>query len=138
MHITDENEVNKGKKDPDNLKTRIIQMALDFAVKHNLPCALTLDAYFPGASVFTLANSFQSIELKQPLATLIIRVEKNCVAYYIADKVPEGKKGPGRPRKYGKKVRLTDLFDPPHLFSKAKCPVCGKTADITFMAVNLR
>ena len=59
-HITDEKAE---KEDCGNLKTRIIQMALDFAIRHNMPCILTLDAYFPGASVFFLANSFWSIEL---------------------------------------------------------------------------
>ncbi len=32
---------------------------------------------------------------------------------------------------------MTDLFDLPHLFSKAQCLVYGKTVDITFLAVNL-
>lgn len=135
-HITDEKEQKKGEKDNDNLKTRIIRMALDFAIRHNLPCILTLDAYFPGASVFNLANSIWSVELKQPLVTLIIRAKKNCVAYYAA-RVPEGKKRPGRPAKYGKKVTLTDLFDLPCLFSKAPCQVYGKTEDISIMAINL-
>ena len=133
VHINKENTAKEGKC---HLKTRIVQMALDFAVRHNLPCVLTLDAYFPGASVFILANSFWSIELKQPFVTLIIRAEKNCVAYYAA-KVPEGKKGPGRPAKYGEKVTLTDLFDMPCLFSKAQCLVYGKTEDISVMAINL-
>ncbi len=88
-HITDEKDEKEGKTDNDNLKTRIVQMALDFAVRHNQPCVLTLDAYFPGASVFNQADSIWSIEIKQPLVTLIIRAEKNCVAYYEA-KVPEG------------------------------------------------
>jgi hypothetical protein len=73
--------------------------------------------------------------LKQPLVTLIIRAKKNCVAYYEA-KVPEDKKGPGRPPKYGVKVTLTDFFKMPHLFSKAQCLVYGKTEEISFMAVN--
>ncbi len=132
VHINKENEAKEGKC---NLKTRIIQMALDFSVRHNLPCVLTLDAYFPSASVFILANSFWSIELKQPFVTLIIRAKKNCVAYNAA-KVPEGKKRPGRPLKYGEKVKLTDLFNLPHLFSKAQCLVYGKTEEISFMAVN--
>ncbi len=88
-HITDEKEEKKIEKNNDNLKTRIVRTALDFAIRHNQPCVLTLDAYFPGAPVFNLANSIWSIELKQPLATLIIRAKKNCVAYYAA-KVPEG------------------------------------------------
>ncbi|MDM8544753.1 hypothetical protein QUF90_27080 [Desulfococcaceae bacterium HSG9] len=57
------------------------------------------------------------------------------MAYHKAE-VPEGKKRPGRPPEYGVKVKLTDFFNMPHLFSKAKCPVYGKTEDITFMAVN--
>ncbi len=64
-HITDEN---RDKKAKGNLKTRIVQMALDFALKRNQPCILTLDAYFPAASVFNLADSIWSIKLKQPLA----------------------------------------------------------------------
>ena len=132
-HITDDNA---DPEDPEtNLKTRIVQMALDFALKHNLPSVLTLDAYFPGASVFILANSFWSVELKQPLVTLIIRAEKNCVAYYEPQK-QEGKKGPGRPPKYGEKVTLTDFFESPHLFSQAQCLVYGKTEEISFMAIN--
>jgi len=50
--------------------------------------------------------------------------------------VPEGKKRPGRPAKYGVKVRLTYFFNLPHLFSKAKCLVYGKLEDISFMAIN--
>jgi len=56
--------------------TRIVQMAIDFALRHNLPCVLVLDAFFPGAAVFKLAASVWSIELKQPLLTLIIRAKK--------------------------------------------------------------
>ena len=132
-HITDDNA---DPEDPEtDLKTRIVQMASDFALKHNLPSVLTLDAYFPGASVFIQANSFWSVELKQPLVTLIIRAKKNCVAYYEPQK-QEGKKGPGRPPKYGEKVTLTDFFESPHLFSQSQCLVYGKTEEISFMAIN--
>ena len=72
-HITDETDE---EEENSNLMTRIVQMALDFAIKHNMPFILTLDAYFPGASVFILANSFWSLELKKPFVTLIIRAKK--------------------------------------------------------------
>jgi hypothetical protein len=133
-HITEDNSDQETSKP--NLKTRIVQMALDFALKHNLPSVLTLDAYFPCAAVFLLANYFWSIELKQPFLTLIIRAKKNCVAYYEAQK-SEGEKGKGRPAKYGEKVTLTDFFQSPHLFSKAQCLVYGKTEEVSYMAVNL-
>jgi hypothetical protein len=132
-HIDKENETDE---DQDNLKTRIVQMALDFSLRHNLPCILTLDAYFPCASVFHFAYSIWSIDLKAPLVTLIIRAKKNCVAYYEAEKIA-GKKPPGRPAKYGEKVKLTDFFDKPHLFSKKQCQVYGKVEEISIMAINL-
>jgi len=133
-HVTEDNPDQETSKS--NLKTRIVQMALDFALKHNLPSVLTLDAYFPCAAVFLLANSFWSDELKQPLLTLIIRAKKNCVAYYEAKK-SEGEKGSSHPPKYGEKVTLIDLFQSPRLFSKAQCLVYGKTEEVSYMAVNL-
>lgn len=132
-HIDTENEVDKNQ---DNLKTRIIQMALDFSLRHNLPCLLILDAYFPCTSVFQLAASIWSMELKAPLVTLIIRAKNNCVAYYEAPKV-EGKRPKGRPAQYGKKVKLRDFFDKAHLFSRQQCQIYGKIEEISIMAINL-
>jgi len=132
-HIDKGTEANP---DPDNLKTRIIRMALDFSLRHHLPCLLVLDAYFPCASVFHLAASIWSIELKAPLITLIIRAKNNCVAYYEAPKV-EGKRPKGRPAQYGKKVKLTDFFDKPHWFSRQPCQVYGKIEEISVLAINL-
>jgi hypothetical protein len=82
-----------------------------------------------------LANSIWSIELKQPLVTLIIRAKKNCVAYYQAKKPNEKK--PGRDPKYGKKVKLMDFFDRLHLFSTKQCTIYGKIEDVSIMAINL-
>jgi hypothetical protein len=40
-------EDDKEEKTPETLATRIVQMAIDFAVRHDLPSILTLDAFFP-------------------------------------------------------------------------------------------
>jgi hypothetical protein len=40
-------ENNKTENDRETLGTRIIQMAIDFAARHDLPSILTLDAFFP-------------------------------------------------------------------------------------------
>lgn len=85
--------------------------------------------------MFNLANSIWSIELKQPLLTLIIRAKKNCVAYYEAEKPKEKKKG--RHAKYGKKVILMQLFDQPELFSKMPCHVYGKIEEVSILPLNL-
>jgi hypothetical protein len=130
IHIGKENE-------NETLQTRIINMAIDFSLRHNLPCIFTLDAYFPSASIFKLADSIWSIELKQPLITLIIRAKRNCVAYYEAKKQECNHKEQVRLPKYGKKVKLTDFFDQLDLFSQAKCLVYDKMEEISFMTINL-
>lgn len=132
IHIGQENE---GKGNVETLGTRIVQMALDFTIRHNLSSVLILDAFFPGAAVFNLAHSLWSIEFKQPLVTLIIRAKKNCVAYFEAEKHEQKK--PGRTLKYGVKVTLMELFDHIHLFSKMQCTVYGKVEDVSIMAINL-
>lgn len=91
--------------------------------------------FFPTAAVFNLAASIWSIDLRQPLITLIIRAKKNYVAYYKAQKPKKGKKG--RRPKYGKKVKLLDLFNQLHRFSKVKCEVYGKIEEVSIMALNL-
>ncbi len=116
--------------------TRIVQMAIDFASKNGKSCVLVLDAFFPCEAVFSLAYSAWSIKLQQPIVDLIIRAKKNCVAYYEAEAPIEKKRG--RPKKYGEKVTLMELFDSSaKLFKKAKCEVYGKSEEVSYMAINL-
>ena len=91
--------------------------------------------FFPSAAVFNLASSIWSIDLQQPLVTLIIRAKKSYVAYYEPQKPKKGKRG--RRPKYGKKVKLFDLFDQLHRFSKVKCEVYGKIEEVSIMTLNL-
>lgn len=126
---------NKTEGNRSALGTDIVNMAVDFAVKHNMPSVLTLDAFFPGAAVFSLAVSIYSVEIQQPLITLIIRAKKNCVAYF--EPVPSEVKKRGRPRKYGMKVKVMEIFDHPHLFSKQECSVYGKIEEVSVTTLNL-
>lgn len=119
----------------DTLGTRIVQMAIEFALAHDLPCVVILDAFFPSGAVFKLAASLWSIAIQQPLVTLIIRAKDNCVAYREPCQ-PQPRK-PGRPRKYGEKVHIKKLFDNPALFSRTACHIYGKAEEISIMALNL-
>jgi hypothetical protein len=119
----------------DTLGVRIVQMALDFAIKHDVSCIFTLGAFFPSAAVFHLASSVWSIRLKQPLLTLIVKAKKNCVTYFEAEQPEE--RGPGRPPKYGEKVKLMKLFDHPHLFSKALCHVYDTLEEASYATFDL-
>ena len=92
--------------------------------------------FSPSAAVFRLADSLWSIKHKCLLLTLIVRAKKNCVAYFKAE-TPQGKRGPGRPAIYGEKVKLFELFDQSHLFSKHRCSVYGKIEDISITTLDL-
>ena len=134
LHIGQEQENEKESKS-ETMGTRIVQMAIDFALRHNLACTLVLDAFFPSGAVFKLVDSVWSIELKQPLVNLIIRAKKNCVAYFKAEKSLEKKAG--RPSKYGDKVNLMELFDHLYLFAKIKCSIYGKEEEILISSLDL-
>jgi hypothetical protein len=125
----------KNEKNPDTLGVRIVQMALDFAIEHDLPCVLVLDAFFSNAAVFLRASSVWSIKLKQPLVTLIVKAKKSYVAYFEAEQSKE--RGPGRPPKYGQKVKLMELFDHTHLFSKTMCQVYGTVEEVSIATFDL-
>ncbi len=132
IHVNDDDNIEDS---TETLGTRIVQMAIDFAMKHSVYCILTLDAFSPSASVFKLAGSVLCVWHQVPLITLIIRAKKNCVAYFEAQ--TQQKKGPGRPPKYGEKVRLSDLFDHQHLFSKIECTIYGKVEEISITSRDL-
>ncbi len=126
---------NKSEEKQPVLSTGIINMTIDSALKHNIPSVLILDAFFPGACVFRLAASIYSIEIRQPLVTLIIRAKKNCAAYF--EPVPGEEKKRGCPRKYGMKVKIMEIFDHSHLFVKQECTIYGKIEEISITALNL-
>jgi len=81
---------------------------------------LVADAYYANRTIIgpLLAQGHQ----------LISRVRKNVVAFEPAP-VPK-RKGRGRPKKYGRKVRLSNLFKAWQSFSEAPSPVYGEQ-DIT-------
>ena len=63
------------------------------------------DAYFCKASTFTCADSTM-IENGEKLAEVVVRASSDTVAFTA----PAAKKTPGRPRKYGDKIRPYPLF----------------------------
>lgn len=120
----------------DTQGVKLVQMALDFATRQDLPSICVLDAYFSIGAVFELANSVWSIALKQPYLTILTRAKKSYVAY-LKPPVPTSPT-PGRPRKYGDKVKLKDVFDAYQAqFLQAPCQVYGRVETISYLALNL-
>ena len=99
-------------------------------------CYLTLDAYFAAASVFTTAR--KGLLDGEPLIHILARAKKTAVGYLPAP--PNRRQGPGRHKKYGRKIRLYDLFDKKksaYSFSTATAVVYEKTEIIRYLALNL-
>jgi len=121
---------------PQSLALRLVNMALAFALRHDTPSILVLDAFFAIAPVFQRAASVWSTALKQPYLFLITRAKKNYVAYEPA--TPSDQPCRGRRRKYGKKVKLKDVFetDQQH-FLMAPCRVYGHVETVSYLALNL-
>jgi hypothetical protein len=122
----------------ETLANRLVLMALEFAMAHERPSLLVLDAFFSVASVFRIAHSVGSVRCKAPWVTLIIRAKQNSVAYFEPAPPAPGQPGrPGRPPGYGEKVTLMECFDYPHLFSTVSCRVYGRVETVSVLALNL-
>ncbi len=66
---------------------------------------------------------------------MIIRAKKNCVAYFEAEQ-PQ-KRRPGRPRQYGEKIKLFELFDHQYCFSNVECTIYGKVEMVSITSLDL-
>lgn len=114
----------------------IVQMTLDYALLQGRPVWLVLDAYFAVGPVFQRACSVYSVAMKQPLIQVITRAKKNYVAYWPALALTD-KRRPGRPRLYGDKVRLWDVFDETYLFRSVTLTIYGQQETVQLLAGTL-
>jgi hypothetical protein len=111
-----------------SLLDKLTDMFLEVTGITGVPSILVADAYYASGKVI------------QPLVAqghhLVTRVRNNAVAYEPATK-PTSKRR-GRPKKYGRKVRLRDLFKGWQAFTEAPSPVYGEhNVTIQYRAVDL-
>lgn len=133
VHIGAESEPEQSKEKKITLARHFAQMALTFALTHSKPCLLVLDAFFSVTPVFEVASYVYRHDV--PWLTILVRAKKNYVAYYPAE--PKVEKTRGRPRIYGEKVKVKDLFQQPELFTQEEALIYGKREEISYYAVNL-
>src|SRR4029450_5502455 len=118
------------------LAVRLIRMALQFAVRHDTPAILVLDAFFAIAPVFQLAASMWTLRLKQPYLHILTRAQKNYVAYAPAQ--PPAQRSVGRPRTYGAPIKLAEVFEMYKAqFSQASGEVYGHVETVSYLVLNL-
>ena len=103
-------------------------VALVFTLGIETPCYIVADAYYAAASVI--------LPLLRKGHQLIAAARFNAVAYEPAE-VPESPRR-GRPRRYGRKIKLRELFKSQEGFVEAASPIYGER-DVTlrYRAVDL-
>jgi hypothetical protein len=93
-----------------------------------LPCYCVADAYYATAKII--------LPLLRAGQHLITAVKSNAVAY--APVASPARRGRGRPRHYGRKHRLKDLFDNASAFTSATSPIYGeKGVRLRYRTVDL-
>ena len=95
---------------------------------------LSLDAFFAVGTVFRAAE--QSSPGAGQSIHILTRAKKNIVAYQPPR--PKKKRGRGRPRKYGKKLKLMTLFDTRrHPFKTAAANVYQDSEKVRYLTLDL-
>lgn len=86
--------------------TLMANLARDIAAKLKEPCVAVLDAYFAVGPTFTVAKTLLGSKGER-LLHIITRAKSNIVA---REEKPHAYGGRGRPRQYGKRIKLNELF----------------------------
>lgn len=115
---------------------RIVHMAQQTAQVMGEQAYLVLDAYFAVGPVFQAAAS--RLCDGENLVHILTRAKKNVVAYLPAP-VPKKRKK-GRPRKYGKKLKLMKLFDSKakaYKFQTAEAAIYNRRERVRYLTLDL-
>ncbi|MCX8167268.1 MAG: transposase [Candidatus Micrarchaeota archaeon] len=114
---------------------KMIQMVGKYVKATKLEIVFLLDAFFASASAFNTVDSINQ-SLGKEFITLITRAKSNTVAFEDVEK-PEKRKS-GRPRKYGKKVILKNIFKECFgSFKSAVINLYGKSETVNYLCLDL-
>ncbi len=114
----------------DSRATRLVNVAVKIALRRGLPIFLVLDAFFAVGPVFAAAAASHGA------LHILTRAKKNVVAY--RQPPPPRPHRKGRPRVYGRKIKLMKLFDTrPQDFLSAEAVVYQKKETVRYLALDL-
>lgn len=103
-------------------------VSLIHTLEITMPCYIVADAYYAAASVI--------LPLLKAGQHLIASAKSNAVAYEGAE-IPKAPRK-GRPRRYGRKVKLKELFGNQDTFTTAASPLYGeRNVTLQYRAVDL-
>jgi len=101
------------------------------------PCYFVADAYYASGKIVRGLLAREN--------HLVTRVKRNSVAYHPATPLPKAQRRRGRPRKYGRKIKVASLLKNPDQIQEAASPVYGeagvtirfRTADLLWRPVGI-
>ena len=97
-------------------------------------CLLVLDAYFAVGPVFAILKQVHD-DTGRPLVHIVTRAKSNVVAFTDA---PPKTGGRGRPRIYGQRLKLIELFDSQsQFFEHASIELYGQMKQVGFLYLDL-
>lgn len=109
---------------------RVVEVAIEIVRSLRRPAYLVLDAFFASGPVFKTARR------EEGFLEILTRAKKSYVAY-LAPAQPK-KRGRGRPRIYGKRLKLVELFDDwKEKFETVETSVYGKIETVRYLAIDL-
>jgi hypothetical protein len=109
-------------------------MAVTLVKGLNTDCIIVLDAYFAVGPVFMILKSLLNPNGKR-LLHLVTRAKSNVVGY---EDPPVKNGGRGRPKKYGKKVKLIKSFDNRlRDFQEVSIEICREKKTALFICLDL-
>lgn len=128
-------KMNSSELPKQNSIEKMIQMAGNYVKAASEKIILLLDAYFPSASSFNVAEVINQDQGPKSV-TLIMRAKSNTVGFEEPRK-PE-KRGKGRPAIYGKKIVFQTVFkDCLEMFQTVKLKLYGKNETVQYLCRDL-
>lgn len=115
---------------------QIVEMARRTAMSMKKEAYLVLDAYFAVGSVFLAAT--EQLNGAGNFVHILTRAKKNVVAFGKPPKKDPHKRGPAK--KYGKKIKLMDLFDSPaqcYAFQTIEADIYGQKETVHYLVLDL-
>ena len=115
---------------------QVVEMARRTATSMGKQAYLVLDAYFAVGPVFVAAAG--SLHGISHFIHVLVRAKKNVVAFGKPPKKDPHKRGPGK--KYGKKIKLMNLFDSTaqcYKFQTIEVDIYGQKETVRYLALDL-
>ena len=117
-----------------SIVARMVVLVGRVALNISKPVVVALDAYYASKVAWATAEQYVS-ESGEQLVSIVTRGQKNTVAYELPQALERA--GRGRPRKYGTKIALRDLFNNLDVFTQTTMTMYDKETKVLYLCRDL-